>query len=50
MKSRWQVILGAGLAVLVVGVGTALAHGGGKSGKLWKAFKQLDSSLLSQVA
>jgi len=54
MKSRWQVIFGAALAVLVVGVGTALAGNGGSqggpSGKQWKAFKQLDSSRLSQVA
>jgi hypothetical protein len=54
MASRWQVMTGAALAVLVVGVGTALAGNGGshggKGGKQWKAFKQLDSSRLSQVA
>jgi CHRD domain len=57
MKSRWQVIVGAALAVFVVGAGTALAGGGGNGataskhgGKQWKAFKKLDSSRLSQVA
>jgi CHRD domain len=57
MKSRWQVIVGAALAVFVVGAGTALAGGGGNDataskhgGKQWKAFKKLDSSRLSQVA
>jgi hypothetical protein len=54
MRSRWQVMIGAGLAVLVVGAGTALAGGGddagGKSDEQWRAFKKLDSSRLSQVA
>jgi hypothetical protein len=60
MKSRWQVMFGAAVAIAVVGVGSAVAAGGSggtsatasgkQGGKQWRTFKKLDSSRLSQVA
>lgn len=63
MTSRIQVTLGAALAALAVTAGGALANGygdhpapapapppAGGSGQEWQAFKQLESSRLTQVA
>jgi hypothetical protein len=59
MKSRWHVSLVAAVAVLVIGVGGAMAYGGGPSGSGSKQkgtagkkgpFKNLRPSRLSEVA
>jgi hypothetical protein len=58
MRSRWQVSLVAALAVLVIGVGGAMAYGGGPNGSGGKQsaggkkgqFNKLRPSRLSEVA